>query len=85
MKHKVLMIKDNAPEHIKRVFDEAVELDGRITRLQNFLHSKEAPEGATNITEFVVMRDEQLPAMIRYKRALLSRIELYSDIKEIDD
>ena len=84
MKKQVRMIKDNAPEHIKRVIDEAVELDGRITRLQNFLNNKESPEGATNITEFVVMRDEQLPAMIRYRRALLYRIELYSDIKETD-
>lgn len=85
MKKQVLMIKDNAPEHIKRVFDEAMEIDGRIIRLQNFLHSKELTEDATNITELVVMRDEQLPAMIRYRRALLSRIELYSDVKEIDE
>ena len=85
MKHKVLMIKDNAPEHIKCVFDEAMELDGRITRLQNFLNGMKSKEDATNITEYIVMRDEQLPAMNRYRRALLSRIELYSDIKEIDD
>ena len=85
MKHKVLMIKDNAPEHIKRVFDEAMELDERINRLQNFLNGMKSTEDATNITEVIVMRDEQLPAMNRYRRALLSRIELYSDIKEIDD
>ena len=85
MKKQVLMIKDNAPEHIKRVFDEAMELDERITRLQNFLNGKKSTADATNITEYIVMRDDQLPAMIRYRRALLSRIELYSDVKEIDE